>query len=291
MNVHIVKPNEDWILDRIANEYTSKSRHTICSMENAHVIWNLSSRVIWHTNGKMINSIQHVVPEKFNDAMFELKDKKTDIWLTHSPKTKSFISTYTNKPIYCIPYWVNTSLWTLQKRIPGTQFLIGSFQRDSEGADPTKPKLEKGPDIFVEWVKRLQPLINKPIMVVLTGPRRDYIKQALTDNGIRYIYYPDPKPNEINNLYSIIDLYLITSRVEGGPQAVLECAATKTPVLSTDVGIVDLILPHECILDINTKTFNLPTTAQIEYAYRQVSRYSLENQVAAIDDLFEYIGT
>ena len=33
--------------------------------------------------------------------------------------------------------------------------LIGSFQRDTEGKDLTSPKLIKGPDIFVEIVKKI----------------------------------------------------------------------------------------------------------------------------------------
>ena len=41
----------------------------------------------------------------------------------------------------------------------------------------------------------------------------------------------------VNKLYNILDLYLVTSRIEGGPQAILECALTKTPILSTDVGV------------------------------------------------------
>ena len=32
----------------------------------------------------------------------------------------------------------------------------------------------------------------------------------------------------LNNLYNILDLYLVTSRLEGGPQAILESAITKT---------------------------------------------------------------
>lgn len=292
MNVHIIKPNEDWILDRIGNEYEANSRHTICSIENAHVVWNLSSKVLHYRRPKMVSGIQHIVPEKFKKELFDLKDSCTDIWLTHSPKTKTFLSNYTTKPIYCVPYWVNTSLWYPQRRYDNypQSFLIGSFQRDSEGADPTKPKLEKGPDIFVDWVKKISKIINKPIMVVLTGPRRDYIKEELSKNNIRYIYYPDPSMAELNNLYSILDLYLITSRIEGGPQAVLECAITRTPVLSTNVGIVDLILHQDCILDISTETFSLPTKAHIDYAYGQVLNYSITNQVKAIDDIFEQLN-
>ena len=41
----------------------------------------------------------------------------------------------------------------------------------------------------------------------------------------------------LNELYNILDLYLVTSRIEGGPQAILECAIIKTPIMSTDVGV------------------------------------------------------
>ena len=33
---------------------------------------------------------------------------------------------------------------------------------------------------------------------------------------------------QINELYNILDLYIVASRVEGGPQAILECGITKT---------------------------------------------------------------
>ena len=45
---------------------------------------------------------------------------------------------------------------------------MGSFQRDSEGSDLTKPKLIKGPDVYLEIVKRLYKE-NNNLEVVLTG--------------------------------------------------------------------------------------------------------------------------
>ena len=42
---------------------------------------------------------------------------------------------------------------------------------------------------------------------------------------------------ELNELYNILNLYIVSSRIEGGPQAILECAITKTPIVSTDVGL------------------------------------------------------
>ena len=51
----------------------------------------------------------------------------------------------------------------------------------------------------------------------------------------------------LNKLYNCLDLYVVASRYEGGPQAIFECATTKTPILSTDVGAAALILDSESI--------------------------------------------
>lgn len=53
--------------------------------------------------------------------------------------------------------------------------------------------------------------------------------------------------SKLNELYNLLDLYIIASRVEGGPAAVLECGITKTPVLSTNVGIASEILHPDSI--------------------------------------------
>ena len=37
---------------------------------------------------------------------------------------------------------------------------------------------------------------------------------------------------KMNKLYNILDLYIVSSRFEGGPQSIMECAVTKTPIIS-----------------------------------------------------------
>ena len=56
----------------------------------------------------------------------------------------------------------------------------------------------------------------------------------------------------VNKLYNILDLYLVTSRVEGGPQAILECGANKTPIISTNVGVAPEILQKDSIFMVQT---------------------------------------
>ena len=53
-------------------------------------------------------------------------------------------------------------------KISNEEFLIGSFQRDTEGSDLFSPKLSKGPDQFIEMVKR-NIEARENVAVLLTG--------------------------------------------------------------------------------------------------------------------------
>lgn len=120
--------------------------------------------------------------------------------------------------------------------IPEDAFVIGSFQKDGNGWDEgNDPKLIKGPDIFCDVVERVYKI--KPIYVFLTGPARGYIKNRLTSAGIpfKHIFLKDLE--EVSKYYSVLDLYLVTSRVEGGPKAITESLASGVPLISTKVGM------------------------------------------------------
>lgn len=114
-------------------------------------------------------------------------------------------------------------------------YLIGSFQKDTEGKT-NLPKLSKGPDIFVNIIKDMYKSNNK-IEVILTGLRREYIINELKNAGIKFHYYNMISLQEINELFNCLDLYIVSSRCEGGPRAVFEAGLTKTPLISTKVGI------------------------------------------------------
>ena len=49
-------------------------------------------------------------------------------------------------------------------------------------------------------------------------------------------------PNQVANYYKASDLYLITSREEGGPKSILESMACGVPLISTKVGMAEDII-------------------------------------------------
>ncbi|MGF1531053.1 MAG: glycosyltransferase [Puniceicoccaceae bacterium] len=136
-------------------------------------------------------------------------------------------------------------------------FLVGNFHRDSSMLDLSKPKKQKGADLFLEIVDTVYRLRPK-LRVVLAGPRRHWIRKGLRERGIPFVFLGTESEADdlaLNTLsldavaaiYRCLDLYLITSRWEGAPNALLEAAATLTPILSTPVGQSPDILQERLI--------------------------------------------
>jgi len=49
----------------------------------------------------------------------------------------------------------------------------------------------------------------------------------------------------MHTLYQALDLYIVTSRQEGGPKAILESMASGIPIVSTRVGQAADIIHHQ----------------------------------------------
>lgn len=129
-----------------------------------------------------------------------------------------------------------------QFSIPADAFCIGSFQKDGVGwGTGLEPKLIKGPDLFLEAMQALKPNI-KNLFVVLTGPSRGYVKEGLDKLHIPFVHHMLDHYPDIVSFYQMLDCYLVASREEGGPKAILESMATGIPIVSSRVGMAsDLI--------------------------------------------------
>ena len=150
------------------------------------------------------------------------------------------------------------------------------------------PKLSKGPDVFCDMIEKIHQTDNN-VEVVLGGWRRQYIMKRLDDAGITYHYFELPPLETINKLYNCLDLYVVAARVEGGPQAIVECALSKTPIISTNVWITSLVLPEESIYG-NEQTEVYPN---IDAAYENVQKYTMDNWFGEfrkfLKNVWEYI--
>lgn len=128
-------------------------------------------------------------------------------------------------------------------KIPEGRVCVGSFQKDGVGwEEGLEPKLVKGPDVFCDVVIELSK--KYPVYVVLIGPARGYVKKRLREAGIPFYHKYLEKFQDIVKYYHSLDLYLVTSRDEGGPKAILESMASGVPLVSTDVGMAKDIINH-----------------------------------------------
>jgi glycosyltransferase involved in cell wall biosynthesis len=129
--------------------------------------------------------------------------------------------------------------------LPESAIVIGSFQKDGVGwGEGREPKLIKGPDVFLRTIELLKLRVPE-LCVLLSGPSRGYVKDGLARLGVPYRHVFPKYYQEIGRLFQALDIYLVTSRDEGGPKAVLESMASGIPLVTTRVGQAVDLVQHE----------------------------------------------
>lgn len=247
-----------------------KSTHVFCVwadlLLSSYYWWLLMIKIIFKF--KIIAVITNDIsfyPQKLN----RLK-KYVDIFIAPSSKIYDLLNANGLK-VCKIPFFVNPNIfkplnlkkeeickrldikWNLLK----DKIIIGSFQRDSLGTNLLKPKWQKNPDLLI---KILEKLPKEKTIFLLAGPRRHYIIDRCIEKKINFLFYGDYSyiknkkddisvnnllPQKINLLYNLIDLYIVSSKSEGGPKQILESALTKTLIFSTNVGLApDFLHPN-----------------------------------------------
>ncbi len=287
MKVYLSNINESWIVDRIRKEwYKANSDISTKMIIRSEIIWIISPW-LWEKiprkylkEKKVICSHYHFDFSNFDRKNFYDLDQYVDEYHVISKKTQEQLEQLTAKKITSIPFWINQNLFfEIQNKkklreelgFNDEDYLVGSFQRDTEGSGSNLPKLIKGPDIFYNLLtKNLKN--KKNLKVVLAGKRRNYIIQKLEQADVPFKYFEMVNTEKLNKLYNILDLYIVSSRIEGGPQAILECAISKTPILSTNVGVAPEILHPSSIY--NSKNFD-DAKINIEYAYDNAALFKL----------------
>jgi len=207
-----------------------------------------------HNSNNTILTWFHVVPDDPRISFVKEAQKYVDVVHTASTSTREKLVEMgiPDEKIVVVPLGVDLNAFkpapVEEKQkireeigIPNDKIVIGSFQKDGAGwGNGLEPKLVKGPDIFVKAVDEL--IKEYDIFVLLLGPARGYVKRELEKRDIPYKHIFLKNYLEIPKYYNVLDLYLVTSREEGGPKAVLEAMATGIPIVSTKVGMAPEII-------------------------------------------------
>ena len=262
----------DWVLTSIANEMkTTLSRVNIDSIDN-HYYHNIKNQCVFYTSKYEVlldwKKIKHRIAFPYfhglpeNSETFKLMfdniskhhQQINRVQVSHSIMESRILETGIDKSkIHRIPISINNNLFKFvsneekkelrnKYKIPQNAVVIGSFQKDGDGwGKGLNPKLIKGPDILIEVLKQLKEHIPN-LFILLSGPSRGFVIENLNRIGIPFLHFNLNRYEKIACLYNCLDLYMVTSREEGGPRAILESMASGIPILSTKVGqAIDLI--------------------------------------------------
>jgi len=302
MKIYILYAKENWITDELAKEWIQNNKNLYTQNPyESDIIWILSDYIInqlpieLYKQKKVITTIHHITPWKVNNNQinhFNNLNIITDVFHSICNSTTIEMKKYFTKQIITFPFWHNENIWKfLNNKIKLRQkfnfsdddFLVGSIQKDTEGASISnktyKPKLEKGPDLFVKAVTLLKKEKYPNLKVILTGYYRQYIINELNKNKINYIYFEKLDFKKLNELYNCLDLCIVASRVEGGPRAINECSLTKTPLLTTNVGIASYLVHPKSMFDMNNIETILNCETDVDYNFNQSQKYTIKNYI------------
>ena len=194
-------------------------------------------------------------------ACFEVLRRQHDrlerIQVSHSQMRDVVLSSGIEpRKVHQIPIGINLNYFPLQSPasraaarralgVPDSGVVVGSFQKDGVGwGEGREPKLVKGPDILLQVLDALRRHVPE-LCVLLSGPARGYVKAGLEQLGVPYRHVFVADYTHMGELYQALDAYIVTSREEGGPKAVLESMASGVPLISTRVGQAMDLVQHE----------------------------------------------
>lgn len=272
----ILIDNQKWICDRLKEQFIQYyPEYTTNRPEEADYIWYIAPwNYLYIPNGytfsewqallkskKVVATIHHIDADNLSAGKYSRQFKfiRTYASQIHSicPQTTRDIQ---KLGIFDIPI-ITKYLWErdpkfysvsseekakLRKKygIDGDSFVIGSFQND---------KTSKAPEIFLNIVLDMIKMGRK-IEVILSGRNRNFLTYNFVNLEVKYRYFSMVPLEVINELYNCLDLYIVSSRYEGGPRSIIECALTRTPIISTRVGIAPEFMDANSLFDMNDWT-------------------------------------
>lgn len=142
-------------------------------------------------------------------------------------------------PTIRVPHGVDASFFSPREAdpkrfgVPQGSFVVGFL--GNKGSDSDQGR--KGTDVLFTVIRKLATHI-KNLHVVLGGPGWERELAELTSAGVSASATGYIRKADLPDLYSVLDVYLLTSRVEGGPCTVFEAMACETSVVATRVGAV-----------------------------------------------------
>ena len=201
-----------------------------------------------------------------------LKKINPDIVHTHGSKTASLISSINRNKYKHVAtvHGVKKNKSMYEK----SDFVIGVSQNAIEGINnlsrvitnwwyPKLSKFNKNNKKYALAIGRLEKIkgfdllisswinIKTNLIIIGSGKEKQNLINLIDKKNLteKISILDNIKKDELINFYRDASSLIISSRDEGGPRVALEALYLGVPVLSTDVGHMDYILPKELLAD------------------------------------------
>jgi glycosyltransferase involved in cell wall biosynthesis len=130
-------------------------------------------------------------------------------------------------------------------------YQLSKYQKVNGKSAVAVGRLEKvkGFDLLIKsWIN-----IKTPLLIIGSGSEKEFLQNLIDSLNLSHVITIKDwvKQEELYEIYSRAILLVISSRSEGGPRVALEALANDLPVLSTDVGHMNIILPKELLARAN----------------------------------------
>jgi glycosyltransferase involved in cell wall biosynthesis len=203
------------------------------------VLRNIRPDIV-HSHGSkttsIINSVRRLIKLKHVASVHGIKSKtklynKAHRVIAGSQKIQDSLMTESS----LIENWWHPSL---PERINNTAEYVLAIGR----LEPVK-----GFDLLIEsWVN-----VNKKLLIVGDGPEHSKLKSLIDKHGLADFITITPSVSKegLIEYYQKASLLIVSSRREGGPRVALEALYLHIPVISTNVGHMNQILPQELLAE------------------------------------------
>ncbi|GJL66162.1 MAG: hypothetical protein NPIRA05_11330 [Nitrospirales bacterium] len=158
-------------------------------------------------------------------------------------------------------------------------FVIGFSGRRTSDNDG-----RKGTDCLLAGLKAMRQA-SAQLATLIIGPGWEDFVRRLHDEGIHAVHVPYQLDHrEIARMYRVLDVYWVTSRIEGGPVPLLEAMATGIPCVSTPVGAVldvvkdqrnGFVVPFDCPDQLVRRTVTLAADHEFSLRIGQEARATM----------------
>jgi L-malate glycosyltransferase len=135
-----------------------------------------------------------------------------------------------------------------QKKLPDpfTREELGLSENDFVIIMVARLEPVKGHKIAIQAMKRLEQLdCRVKLLLAGDGRQREELKAVAAELGLEESVVFLGHRNDVEKIYPVSDLAILTSYSESFPLVLLEAARAGVPVITTDVGGVDKLIPDD----------------------------------------------